>query len=382
MRLLFVSHSLPPEGRNLENVGGMQRIAIDLHDSLLAHPGVQAQALVLRAPWKQSGYRTPLFLANAAREIRRLAMNGEIDAVLFSSIVSATLAVPLRKVLRQHGVLTASIVNGLDATTPTWPYPHLVKRVFQSVDLVLPISRATGAACHLRGLDTSMTRVVQLGIKPDRFGGTIDRAAARDVLVEEIQSLHPSTKPTLILASVGRLVPRKGVEWLISNVIPMLPRDVHLVVAGEGPERSNIEAAISDLGISSRVTLLGRVTDEELEVVYRGSDLFVMPNVPVSNDMEGFGLVMLEANMCGLPVVASNIEGIADVITDGENGALIESGNAEHFRHAIMRYYGETDLLHAASARAQLHAVLHFAWSGVTDRYIEVIRAGLTARKS
>src|SRR5829696_5372149 len=104
MRLLFVSHSLPPEGNNLENVGGMQRVAIDLHDSLLAHSDVKASALVLRAPWKQSGYRTPLFLAHAVRRIRRLAANGEIDAVLFSSILSASVVVPLGKTLKKHGV--------------------------------------------------------------------------------------------------------------------------------------------------------------------------------------------------------------------------------------------------------------------------------------
>jgi phosphatidylinositol alpha-1,6-mannosyltransferase len=359
----------------------MQRVAIDLHDSLLAHSGVEASALVLRAPWKQNGYRTPLFLASAAREIRRLAMNGEIDAVLFSSMVTATLTVPLRKILQKRGVLTASIVNGLDATTPTWPYPQLVKRVFDSVDLVLPISNATAAACHLRGLSTAKTRVVHLGIKPDRFTGAIDRAEAREILLDEIQSLHPSTKPRLILANVGRLVPRKGIEWFVTNVMPMLQPDVHLVVAGEGPDRKKIEAAISGNNVSSRVTLLGKVTDEELEVVYRGSDLFVMPNVPVSNDMEGFGLVMVEANMCGLPVIASNIEGIADVVSDGENGTLIDSGDAEGFCHAIMKYHGNTDLLRAASTRAQLHAALRFGWSAVTDRYIEVIREHVSARR-
>ncbi len=379
MRLLFVSHSLPPDGRNLENVGGMQRVAIDLHDSLIAHSGITASTLVLRAPWKQSGYRTPLFLAQAVRRIRRLAERGEIDAVLFSSIVSASVVVPLRKVLKRRGVFTASIVNGLDATTTTWPYPHLVKKIFDSVDLVLPISNATAAACHARGLSVGKTRVVSLGIRPNRFSGSIDRGSARDLLVEEIQSLQPDAKSGLILASVGRLVPRKGIEWFVTNVMPSLPPDVHLVVAGEGPERAKIEAAISRLALSSRVTLLGRITDEELEVVYRGSDLFVMPNVPVANDMEGFGLVMLEANLCGLPVIASNIEGIADVITNGENGNLVESGDPGGFRETITRYYNDTDLLHASSARAQLHSALKFGWNAVTDRYIEVIRERVAA---
>ena len=374
MRLLFVSHSLPPEGRPLENVGGMQRVAIDLHDSLLAHRGVTASALVLRSPWSQSGYRTPIFLARAVREIRRLARAQEIDAILFSSMVSAAVTVPLREVLRRSGVVTAAIVNGLDATTPTWPYPHLVRKIFDSVDIALPISSATAEACHARGLAPSKTQVVTLGIRLDRFKSTPDRLVARHALVRAIQSRQPSADPALILCSVGRLVPRKGVDWFVTHVMPLLPPNVHFVVAGDGAERTRIEGSVKNLGLQGRVTVFGQVTDSELEMVYRGSDLFMMPNVPVPGDMEGFGLVMLEAGLCGLPVIASNLEGISDVVTNGENGQLVTSGNVKEFQGALMRYYQDPESLAMASDRARLHTVSRFGWAGVTERYIEVIR--------
>ena len=90
MRLLFVSHSLPPKEREMENLGGMQRVAIDLHDSLASHSGAEVRALVLRASWNERGFRTPLFLARALREIRRLTRAQEIDAVLFSSMLTAS----------------------------------------------------------------------------------------------------------------------------------------------------------------------------------------------------------------------------------------------------------------------------------------------------
>ena len=374
MRLLFVSHSLPPTGRPLDNVGGMQRVAIDLHDSLLGHSDISASALVLRAPWSRAGFLTPVFLARALREIRRLARSKEIDAILFSSMVTATLAVTLRSVLKRNGIVTAAIVNGLDATTPTWPYPLLVRKVFESVDVVLPISRATAEACHARGLSRAKSQVVLLGIKTDRFANAAGREYARELLVREIQSRGASAATGLILCSVGRLVPRKGVEWFVTNVMPRLPADVHFVVAGEGPDRPRIESAITRASLADRVTLLGRVSDELLETVYRGSDLFLMPNVPVANDMEGFGLVMLEAGLCGLPVIASDIEGISDVVTEGENGHLLESGAADEFAAAIMRYYSDRNLLSAASARARLHTATNFGWAGVTDRYVEVLK--------
>ncbi|MDO8500793.1 MAG: glycosyltransferase family 4 protein [Gemmatimonadaceae bacterium] len=373
MRLLFVSHSLPPRGRPLENVGGMQRVSLDLHDSLLTHRGADVTTLVLRSPWNQRAWRTPVFLGAALREIRRLARSRDVDAILFSSMVTAALVVPLRSVLKRNGIVTASIVNGLDVTTPTWPYPSLVRRTFETLDLALPISRATAAASEARGLARTRCTVVPLGIRLDRFSPEQDHATARE-RIHTAYADAEATAPRLILCSVGRLVPRKGVAWFVANVMPLLPADVHYLIVGDGPERTRIEDTIRHHDLGARVKLTGAVSDSELEVVYRGSDLFVMPNVPVPGDIEGFGLVMLEAGLCGLPTIASQLEGIADVITEGENGHLVESGSVAEFRAAIMRYYDNPDRLGVASVRARLHTASRFGWAGVTDRYIEVMR--------
>ena len=374
MKLLFVSHSLPPEDRSMQNLGGMQRVAVDLHDSLAAHSGAEVRALVLRSSWNERGFRTPLFLARALREIRRLARAKEIDAVLFSSMLTATLAVPLSGLLRRNRIVAAAIVNGLDATTPTWPYPLLVRRTFQSLDLVMPISRATGDACIARGLDPKKSKVISLGIRTNRFETMTDRAKARASLQV------PRSNPRLVLCSVGRLVPRKGVAWFVSNVMPLLPEDVVLLVAGEGPDRGKIEAAVAAAELAGRVKLLGSITDAELTNLYHGADLFVMPNVPVANDMEGFGLVMLEAGLCGLPTIASNIEGITDVISEGFNGHLVPSMDAEQFRSVIFRYYSDPSSLSAASLRAREFTVSRFGWSGVVDQYISAVRELLVGR--
>src|SRR5688500_2614734 len=297
----------------MDNIGGMQRVAIDLYESLLPHRGAEVKALVLRSPWSQRHWRTPLFMARAIREIRGMAERKEIDAVLFSSMVTGALAVPLRKHLKKHGVVSAAIANGLDATTPTWPYPQFVQKVFQSLDLVLPISNATADACRARGLAPEKCAVVLLGIRLDRFAPPASREEARTSLLHHFGI---SSTPGRILCSVGRLVPRKGVAWFVENVMPLLPSDVLLLVAGEGAERPRIESIIADKKLSDRVRLLGAINDPELQQVYQGSDLFVMPNVRVAGDMEGFGLVMVEAGLCGLPVIASRIEGIADVVTE------------------------------------------------------------------
>jgi phosphatidylinositol alpha-1,6-mannosyltransferase len=371
MRLLFVSHSLPPVDRPMDNIGGMQRVAVDLHDSFAAQSGAEVRMLVLRSGWNERGYRTPLFLARALREIRKLARAREIDAVLFSSMLTATLTVPLKSLLRRNRIVSAAIVNGLDATTPTWPYPLLVRKAFEALDLVLPISRATGDACIERGLDPSKVKVVPLGIRTDRFG-IADKAAARARLD------LPRKDVRLILSSVGRLVPRKGVAWFVANVMPLLPEDVVYLVAGDGPDRAHIEEVIKQYGLSESVKLLGSISDEDLETLYHGADLFVMPNIPVANDMEGFGLVMLEAGLCGLPTIASSMEGITDVISEGENGHLVPTMDTEGFRDAIMQYYSEPSMLANASSRAREFTLSRFSWSGVVDQYVRLIEARIS----
>lgn len=371
MRLLFVSHSLPPEDRPMDNIGGMQRVATDLHDSLLSHGGADVRTLVLRSPWSQRHWRTPVFMARAIRRIWKLAAAGEIDAVLFSSMVTASLAVPLRRHLSRHGVVSAAIANGLDATTATWPYPHFVRKVFDSLDLVLPISNATAAACRERGLTPEKCSVVLLGIRLDRFSAPPLRSEARERMLAKF--VAPSVEPKLFLCSVGRLVPRKGVAWFIDEVMPTLPEDVCFLVAGEGAERGRITGAIKRHGLEDRVRLLGAVTDSDVELLYQGSDLFVMPNVRVPGDMEGFGLVLVEAGLCGLPAVAARLEGIADVVTEGENGHLVEPGDAAGFRDAVMTYYSSPADLRDASGRAKRHTAATFGWDRVTQRYLTIL---------
>jgi phosphatidylinositol alpha-1,6-mannosyltransferase len=367
MRLLYVSHSLPPEGRPMENIGGMQRVAEDLYESLEKRSDVKVKSLVLRSGWNERGIRTPMFLARALREIRHLARAGEIDAILFSSMLTATLVVPLQRLLRRNKIVTAAIVNGLDATTATWPYPILVRKTFEALDLVLPISRATGDACKARGLSSNKCQVVPLGIRDDRFTTSVDSTAAREQLLK-------GRKAKLILCSVGRLVPRKGVAWFVANVMPLLPDDVLYLVAGDGPDRSRIAASIAQYGLEDNVELLGAISNEELVTLYYGSDLFIMPNIPVPNDMEGFGLVMLEAGICGLPVIASNLEGIADVVVEGANGHLVQTGGAEGFQMAIMRYYSDLKALGTLKSRTKTFTSSNYSWQSVVDRYVSILQ--------
>lgn len=374
MRLLFVSHSFPPVDAPLSNVGGMQRVATELYDALLENQNVQVTPLVLRSTWERTHLKTPFFLLSIAREIKRLAKRDSIDLILFSSMVTASVVVMLKKTMYASHVKTAAIVHGQDVTTPFGAYQKFVPKVFDALDAVLPVSRATGEQCTQRGLPDSKLHVLPNGVKLSRFKPLSPKTQMRQALVDALgQTEDPLPDDTLLLCSVGRQVKRKGFSWFIENVMPQLPENVHYWLAGDGPEGEDIIEKAQANKVDHRIKLLGRISDEHLELLYRGADLFMMPNRPVPGTMEGFGVVMLEAGLGGLPVVAARLEGIQDVITEGQNGHYVESGDADGFIAAIMQYHQKPELIEAASQRACQHTANTFGWKAVAAKYVEVL---------
>ena len=374
VRLLYVSQSFPPARRPLANVGGMQRVAVELYQALAQQPDIDLDAIVLRSSWRWHHVVGLGWLFTTYRQIRRKAERGEIDAVLFSSMVPAALATVLRRTLEPRGIPMAAIAHGRDVTQPG-PYQLLlVRRILAALDAVLPVSRATGAECVKRGFPAHKLRVIPNGVDTGRFVPRTDLGTRRRALADALGDAAPALPDeALLLCSVGRQVPRKGFVWFVEEVMPLLPPDVHYWLAGAGEADAIVEAAQRQ-GVASRVRLLGRIADEALTTLYRGADLFVMPNVPIPGDIEGFGIVMLEAGLSGLPAIASRLEGIQDVITEDENGLLLESGNAWAFSEAIMAYYHDRPALDAASQRAARHTAETFGWAAVADRYVKTMR--------
>ncbi len=380
MRLLFVSHSLPPKDRPLDNLGGMQRVALELDAALRDSPGVSYHTRFLRAPWRTIHIQSAAFLLRSLPALAAVARRREVDVILFSSMVTAALTVFLRPVFRRNGVMTAAIVHGLDVTTPARPYQWFVPKVFASLDLVMPVSAATGEECVKRGLDRNRLRPVRNGVDTDRFEEPGFERGVRGKALAAIDGADALPDGAVVLASVGRQVERKGFSWFVREVMPGLPDHIHYWLAGNGPEHSAIRESIDSAGLTHRVRLLGRVSEEELAALYRGADLFVMPNVPVPGDMEGFGVVMLEAGLSGLPTVGARLEGIAEVITNNRNGRLVESGDAAAFSRAIRHYVDDPAVLLQASRDAYRHTRSHFSWTSVGAEYVDVLKARLATR--
>jgi D-inositol-3-phosphate glycosyltransferase len=170
-----------------------------------------------------------------------------------------------------------------------------------------------------------------------------------------------------LLLYVGRLQRWKGVD-LIIRALRQLPQAA-LLIAGSGDDRGRLEALVTELGLTARVRLLGSVPRDDLPTLYSSVDLLTA----ASTASETFGIGPVEAQACGLPVVASRFGGFPEAIADGVSGLLVPVGDVDALAAAIGRLLTD-DGLRAQLAAAGPGWAAQFSWPAVTDRIEAVYR--------
>ncbi len=163
--------------------------------------------------------------------------------------------------------------------------------------------------------------------------------------------------------------------YFLTEVMPRIlahRQDICYLIVGEGPQRDLIETRITSLHLEDHVVLLGRVDDDTLRAAYHVTDLFVMPNIPVQNDIEGFGLVALEAAAAGRYVVASRLDGIPEAIVPGQNGTLLDPLDSEAFASTIVELLEDDEQRKALGANAREFVRSHYSWDIIARRYQQI----------
>ena len=155
--------------------------------------------------------------------------------------------------------------------------------------------------------------------------------------------------------------------------MPKLPENIIYIVAGNGIDKENILQAITDTGLSSRVHLLGFVSNETQRVLLNTCDLFIQPNIRITGDMEGFGISVIEAASCEIPVIASRLEGLQDAIKDGEDGFLVEPENPIAYVEKIQTLLGDDSQRKEYGKQFRQYIVNHFHWKIIAEHYLTVI---------
>jgi phosphatidylinositol alpha-1,6-mannosyltransferase len=208
----------------------------------------------------------------------------------------------------------------------------LAARIVRRADRVVANSRYTAGEVVRLGADPARVRVVHPVVDAERFAA--ERAAAT------IRARYGLAGQTVLL-TVARLVRRKGHDTVL-DALEIVRRefpDIHYLIVGDGPARAELGRTVRRLGLHDRVTFAGFVPDEELPGCYAAADLFVMVSreLPAKGDVEGFGIVYLEASAAGRPVVAGRSGGVSDAVEDGVSGLLVDPEDPRAVAEAMAR---------------------------------------------
>ena len=180
---------------------------------------------------------------------------------------------------------------------------------------------------------------------------------------------RPGERPEhtpLVIGSVARLSPEKGLEYLLRAVALLRDRAdrnyephpaLQVVLAGDGPSREQLEYLTAELRLNDRVRFLGEVAHEDVPGVLQSFDIFAMPST-----WEGFGVSALEASAMELPVVASDVHGIPDVVVHGETGILTPPRDVEAIADAIARLIADPELRRTMGAAGRSFVERHYRW--------------------
>jgi len=340
MRLLFITRNFPPQ------TGGMEQYSWSLYRMLKERTNTD---LLANTGGK---FMLPLFLL---RVFATLVFKGHrYSHIHLGDGVLAVVGLWARLFSRARITIT---IHALDVTYSNPIYQVLVRFCLKRLDGVVCVSNFTRRECLTRGVAGNRCRVIPNGL--DLADMPLADNTTKKNLVDQYGLANKK-----ILLSVGRLIRRKGISWFISEVLPGLPEEYVLLVAGDGPERNAIERAIIDRRLMSRVVLLGSVDAKTKASLYSLANLFVMPNIELDGDSEGFGISIIEAGFYGTPCIGARLQGIPDAVIDGETGTLVRSGDAAGFRRAIL----ETKYERAAVSETVRR---HFDWSRLIDDYLE-----------
>ena len=168
----------------------------------------------------------------------------------------------------------------------------------------------------------------------------------------------------VILFTLGRLVKRKGVDKVIS-ALKAIPEELltglKYFVAGVGPDEEYLKALVPDK-LKDRVVFLGELNEDEKWAWLNLCDIFIMPARNIEGDFEGFGIVYLEANLCGKPVIAGLSGGVRDAVEPNYNGLMVDPEDENSIRDAITRLINDSELRAKLGRQGQARTLNEFSW--------------------
>jgi glycosyltransferase involved in cell wall biosynthesis len=277
-----------------------------------------------------------------------------------TSLIAAKLAKRYSKpfVLTQHNTFIEydSIFDNIERLNDL----AVGKETLKEADKIIAVSNATKDYVLSLGAKPEKVTVLHNGVDLVRFRPLAGKR-------EEMRRKLGISQNSIVVLTVRRLVYKNGIDTLIESAniaVKKNPKIVFLVV-GKGPDLNNVQMKIKQLGIENNFRFTGFVKDEDLPFYYNAADFFVLP----SKSGEGLPLVALEAMACGLPVIATNVGGISEILME-DYGKLVPSNQPELLAKAVLEF-SNIDL---SSRKKEIRAIMEekYSWDKNVETLIEI----------
>jgi len=372
-RILIITRNFPPL------VGGMERLVFNIYKQLRTHfdcdiVGPTGSGVVLQngqKAWECRPSPVSVFIVTALLKSFWATARNEYQVCIAGSGVTALIAVIIS---RLRGIHSITFIHGLDLIANNRIYQKIFVPFIIYSDIVVANSHNTARLAEKVGVPGNKITILHPGVDmPEEKRGH-----------RNFRESHNLQGKSLLL-SVGRLIPRKGLAEFIRYSLPAVVRqhnNTAFVIIGSEPEDAldrggqvlkDIKVAIAETGLEQHVILVGPVEESVLQAAYREADFFIFPLREMPGDVEGFGMVAVEAAAFGLPTIAFSEGGVSDAVKQGESGFLVAPGDYDAFSKIMINCLNNTvPAPSPASCRAFAE---RFQWDSFGDRLRRIVNS-------
>ena len=373
--LLFVTNDFGPRAGGIETfiIGLIQRRPFG---ETIVYTSSQANCEQYDAEWL-ANYgvrvirdRSKILLPTprVARHLKKIIRKEGITTAAFGAAAPLGL---LSAGMKGAGVLrTVALTHGHEVWwAKVFPFNLLLRRIGSTVDVLTYLGEFTRNAIS-KGLTTKAQGAmvkIDPGIDVDHFTPT-DASVLRD-------SLGIAEKKVIV--SVGRLVHRKGQDHLI-KAMPEILKSVpsaHLLLVGEGPYREHLQKLVKEHKLATSVTFIGRIQYKDLPMYLCAGDIFAMPSRSrlMGLEVEGLGIVYLEASSCGLPVLAGNSGGAPDAVIQNKTGLVVNGTNNEQIASAAIELLTNVEFSQRMGLAGRQWVIDNWRWETWSKEFEELL---------
>ncbi len=312
--------------------------------------------------WGVAGFSHARRYMQAFHKIASVVRSGEITQIHCGRLLPEGLIALMAKL--RFGLPYACYVHGeeLNTAATSRELSFLTRRVLRGARVLIANSANTARILMEQWqVEPARLEIIHPGVDVSAFA-----VAERN---EEIRR-ELGWSDRRVMLTVGRLQARKGHARLLAALPAIIERipDALYAIVGEGEMRSELEQMIAQRNLNHHVQFVGEPCDEKLQHCMQQCDLFVLPNVQIQGDFEGFGMVLVEAQACGKPVVAGRSGGTSETMRELETGRLVDCENGSELASMVTQLLADEPLRQRMGAAGRRLVERKFDWSIVTAK--------------